>query len=724
MTRPNRLFDWNSLDLHSLDGNVVSTKLRVRILLVLFLSGCTAVFGRAVQLELTGGEEFRAALREAHIETQEVAAPRGRILARDGTVLAEDREVVGLAVHYRYLQRPLDAKWLTSVARRRLTRAERRKVARVREEEESVRREIDESHTRLAALCGVSQGRWQEQLAVIDRRVARIARKLNARRVEQEVRVAADRSMELPGENALSATEKPIELVSHLFATPRGVDKPIVAREQESYHLVAAEVSAAAAQEVSDHAERYPGAKLVRYRRRCYPRGDSAAQLLGYVSVDESSIEESALEKSTNNSAPFEFATRAAAGIESVADELLKPSIGVTRRVFARNGQELSSRVESLPQAGGDIHLSIDPKLQAWTERLLDRGMQRGEAGHGGAVVIMDVQTGKLLTATSSPRFDPNAFSRNDSSAIADVLSRSDAPLLDRCSQMALPPGSVFKPVVAIALLETGQLNAEARFTCQGYLDDEDAWRCAIFRRQGIGHGDVDLAEALAVSCNVFFFHHATELGAPAILDWARKLGFGSPTGSDLPVEAPGNLPEDDAATDPRSKDNLARSIAIGQHEITATPLQVARMMAALANGGRLVTPTLMHSMEPERNGAPQGTLIPMRRSSIAAVRAGQRMAVSDREGTAHDAAWLPTMAIAGKTGTAQSGGDRPDHAWFAGYVPAENPKFAFCVALEHGGDSTAAASIARQVVQKMIELNLIQVDDERSAPQLDKHSR
>ena len=459
--------------------------------------------------------------------------------------------------------------------------------------------------------------------------------------------------------------EKPIELVSHLFATTRGVDKPIVAREQESYHLVAAEVSAATAQEISDHAERYPGAQLVRYRLRCYPRGDSAAQLIGYISVDESAIEVSTFEESTSNSTPFEFTRRAAAGIESVADELLKPSIGVMRRVIARNGQELSSRVESLPEAGGDIHLSIDPKLQAWTERVLDR-----------------------------------------------------------CSQMALPPGSVFKPVVAIALLEAGRLNAEARFTCQGYLDDEDAWRCAIFRRQGIGHGDIDLAEALAVSCNVFFFHHATELGAPAILDWAGKFGFGSSTGSDLPGEASGNLPEDDAATDPRSKDKLARGIAIGQHEITATPLQVVRMMAALANGGRLVTPTLMHSMEPVRNGATQGTLIPMRRSSIAAVQAGLRMAVSDREGTAHDAAWLPTMAIAGKTGTAQSGGDRPDHAWFAGYVPAENPKFAFCAALEHGGDSTAATSIARQVGQKMIELNLIEAGDERSAPQLDKHSR
>src|SRR5205085_11516015 len=137
-----------------------------------------------------------------------------------------------------------------------------------------------------------------------------------------------------------------------------------------------------------DHAERYPGAQLVRYRLRCYPRGDSAAQLIGYISVDESAIEVSTFEESTSNSTPFEFTRRAAAGIESVADELLKPSIGVMRRVIARNGQELSSRVESLPEAGGDIHLSIDPKLQAWTERVLDRGLQRGEAGDGGAVVV------------------------------------------------------------------------------------------------------------------------------------------------------------------------------------------------------------------------------------------------------------------------------------------------------------------------------------------------
>jgi cell division protein FtsI/penicillin-binding protein 2 len=132
-------------------------------------------------------------------------------------------------------------------------------------------------------------------------------------------------------------------------------------------------------------------------------------------------------------------------------------------------------------------------------------------------------------------------------------------------------------------------------------------------------------------------------------------------------------------------------------------------MVATIASGGRVVKPNIFHTetvaTATVRN---DNKSIPIRQSSLAVVQSGLLMAVEDSDGTAHDSAWLPTVQIAGKTGTAQSGGDRPDHAWFAGYVPAQHPQFAFCVALEHGGEASSAAQVARQIVQRIVSLGML----------------
>jgi len=673
----------------------------------LFLAGCSVVFCRALQLELNEGEAFRTALRQTTTEFVEVSAPRGRILAHDGTVLAEEREVVGLAVHYRYLQEPLDAKWLSAKARRRLSRSERRNPERLRQAQFAVQGEVAALHHRLASLCEIAPARWHERQIAIDQRVSRMTKRLNDRAIQKQAQGAVNDQLQR-SQRESSLAETSVELASHLFATQPSASQTIVAREQEAYHLVAPEISAAVAEEIRRNADRYPGAKLVRYTLRCYPHNDSASQLIGYLNVEPSAIDDSRSIETTHR-----FAISAAAGVESSAEEFLKPIEGVWKRIIGRSGQEMAVQSQREPQPGRDVRLTIDPVLQAWSEQLLDRGLVRGEAGDSGAVVVMDINTGQLLTTASAPRFDPNTFARGNPAEIADLLVRADAPLLDRCSQMALPPGSVFKPLVAIALLESGGLDPFARFTCQGFLDSEDAWRCALFRRQGIGHGDVNLAQALAQSCNVYFFHHGSQLGSASTLEWARRFGFGQSTASGIAGEAAGNLPSADSGFDTTSELNIARGIAIGQHEITATPLQVTRMMAAIANGGRLVQPTIIQSVDraSTSNGDPKQS-IAVQQSSLLAVRTGLLMAVDDRDGTAHDAAWLPTVAIAGKTGTAQSGADQPDHAWFAGYVPAERPQFAFCVALEHGGEAASAATIARQVVQKMLSLGMLKARD------------
>ena len=166
---------------------------------------------------------------------------------------------------------------------------------------------------------------------------------------------------------------------------------------------------------------------------------------------------------------------------------------------------------------------------------------------------------------------------------------------------MALPPGSAFKVVTAVALLESASVDPEKAFFCQGYLHQPDRQRCEIYVRQGVGHGDVTLADALGVSCNVYFFHFAGLMGPRPLVAWAERFGFGRPTGVDLPGEAVGTLPSPENIRQLeghawRTADT--QSMAIGQGSLTATPLQMVRMMAAVANGGRLVTPHVVERVK------------------------------------------------------------------------------------------------------------------------------
>jgi penicillin-binding protein 2 len=238
--------------------------------------------------------------------------------------------------------------------------------------------------------------------------------------------------------------------------------------------------------------------------------------------------------------------------------------------------------------------------------------------------------------------------------------------------------------------------------------------------------------DALAKSCNVYFFHFAEQMGPEPLVGWAAKFGIGQATGIDLPDESPGELPVPETIRARqghgwREGDTLA--LAIGQGGLTTTPLQIVRLFAAIANGGRLVTPRLvMRSgmtvaqasslVRPDLPiaGSKRGRLLyvdatpqpieGLHPATLAAIRRGLEQVVADPSGTGHGAVYCESINIAGKTGTAETGGGREDHAWFAGYAPAESPRVAFVVALEHAGSgSEAAGPVAKRLVQKMESL-------------------
>ncbi|MHB8901974.1 MAG: penicillin-binding transpeptidase domain-containing protein, partial [Thermoguttaceae bacterium] len=302
---------------------------------------------------------------------------------------------------------------------------------------------------------------------------------------------------------------------------------------------------------------------------------------------------------------------------------------------------------------------------------------------------------------------------------VAQLLAGPGQPLFNRSVQMAIPPGSVFKVATAVALLEETAVRPQDTVLCRGYLRSPDSLRCALFRQQGRGHGEVTLSDALCASCNVYFFDRAGRLGWAPIANWACKFGFGRPTGIDLPYEAAGGLPS------PRpvpggNIDHAAELPSIGQGEVTATPIQVARMMAAVANGGKLVTPHLVRgyglpladgitgrgegpAVDEEVDATTTQPIAALSPGVLAEIRAGLVRAVTDPSGSAYGGTDSPPLSWAGKTGTAETGVDGQEHAWFAGYAPANDPRIVVVVALERAGNaSESAVPIARRLLGRL----------------------
>jgi len=703
---------------------VVDPRRRLRIGFGLFALGLVAIFARAVQIEVTDGETFRREARQPLRREKSLPGIRGRILARDGTVLAHDRKALAVAVHYRWLEQPADERWLRHTVRGRLTGKERRDPERVAEERARLLAERNGLARRLAAMCDISLQQWERRSRRIQARVERVAESVNRRHRE----TAAEATPERPAPTTWTA--RLARWLSEGLDDSRTAPalEPIVVAEQLDYHVIVEDVPLKVVARIEGDPDRYPGVRLIEQTRRVYPAGPLAAHVLGHLG--HVTAEEMKAEKRAGPSYHADDLI-GRAGLERQYESLLRARRGVAVEWTDHLGRVVSCSREREPGVGRDLVLTIDSRLERDVETLLDAALARREVQGlkperaGGAIVVMDVRDGALLCAASAPRFDPGVFLSGTSSQRAALLSDPGHPLLDRCRQMAIAPGSVMKTVTAAALLESGEADPREPFHCQGYLHDPDRQRCALFVRHGTGHGNVTLTDALAESCNVYFFHHAARLGPDPLVDWFARFGFGMPTGVDLPGAASGTLPmpaniAELEGHDWRSGDTLA--LAVGQGSMTATPLQVARMIAAVANGGRLVTPHVVSRLglplvpgdvaaNDDPIEVPPPRPIPgLDSAGLEVLREALTRVVADPRGTAHATVFTEDISIAGKTGTAETSGDRGPHAWFAGYVPAEEPRYAIVVALEHAGNAgQAAGPVVRRLALSLSRAGLIE---------------
>lgn len=723
-------WDWDAAPAH-----------RLIVLAALFVIPLVVITVRIADLQCRLQPAFTEVFSRTRTERAELPARQGRLLAADGTVLADDVLQYDLLVHYRRLEEPPDPRWLRRKAWERLSRSERRQSARVAAQESLLRQERQAWWRELQRLTGHAEPELRQTARSIQQRVESIWASVDERRHTAESTTVT---------NPVASTQDTAwwetlwqQVQQELTAPPvRNRHEPLVIAEQETAHVLLTDVSRETADEVEAHSERYPGVTIAIRPRRVYPLKTVAPHLLGSRTplrpeeVDPDAEQFLAdLPDDYRAGDPY-----GRSGLERQYEAILHGTRGVRRITYDRHGEELESHIERPAEHGHDLVLTIDLPLQQKAEALLDEALvtpppavNDDEAAPvnapsapppGGCLIAIDVQTGALLTAACAPRYDANLLVNPDAAAWQKLIADPRKPLYPRVTQMALPPGSVFKALTAMALLETGVFQPHDHISCQGYLDHPGQHRCLVFRHYGVGHGETDLSAALARSCNVYFFTGARRAGPQALVNWSQRLGIGQPTGLDLAGEAAGALPSPTRPGEagPRWYPGDTLGLAIGQSSLKVTPLQMARLMAAIANGGYLVTPHLATTSGPtsiETDGStpvrpvfahPEPQPIPgLHPSTLAAIREGLYNVVNDSHGTAFKTVRLKEVAIAGKTGTAEVGGNRPDHAWFAGYAPADNPRVAFAVVVEHGGSgSKVAGPIAREYVKTLLDTGLI----------------
>jgi len=436
---------------------------------------------------------------------------------------------------------------------------------------------------------------------------------------------------------------------------------------------------------------RLPGVHIRVDPVRNYPAANRYCHLLGHIG--EASHDELARDTSLR---PLDFVGRA--GIEAQYESLLRGRDGSEYAEVDARGQEIGPLPEKRPEPeipGRDLVLTIDDRIQRLARTLLAPYARA-------AVVGMETRTGAIICLVSKPDFDPNIFMAPIDPATWDsLISNPSKPFFNRAVTSGYPPGSAMKPVVALGALRQGALTRTTRFQpCTGsYKYGNRNFKCTA------RHGNLDLVGAIAQSCNTYFYQAGLRLGLDSLTAYARAVGLGRVTGIDMPGEKPGNVPSREWLDTRYGKNKWGAgsvlNLAIGQGEVTATPLQMAVLYGAIAGDGRAVRPYLVARVDSAgrtiHTTVPGIHQLPMRQRDIDVVKLGLERVVEWGTGTG---ARIKDIRIAGKTGTAQNP-PKPDHAWFVGYAPSDEPEVVFAVLVENAGHGgVVSAPIAGQLIR------------------------
>jgi penicillin-binding protein 2 len=436
--------------------------------------------------------------------------------------------------------------------------------------------------------------------------------------------------------------------------------------------------------------------------RRYYPQKDLAAHIIGYTgSIGKLPT------GPINFNEPLWEESEGRAGLEKLYNTELTGDPGMKKLLFDENGNKLLEEQVKRPRPGGTLVTSLNLNWQLLAEKTLREGCRRG------AFVVVDVITGEVLVMASRPSFDLNRFIPNISDLEFNAMEADPSqPLFARAFQSAYPPASSYKPIIALAALNNGVVTEESLIDCPAAIS---VGRAVFNNWTAIPEGSIDVKRALARSCNTWFYQIGIKVGPTAFLNLSRRLGFGERTGLPLIGETPGLVPNDEWMLKHEKRrilDGDTANLSIGQGSLLASPLQVAQAMAGIANGGALPRLQLLRQVQDTRGRVIQSP-VPERKNwlgldpkAVEIVHKGMSDVVNSGSGTGQSAG-LSYTKLCGKTGTAQWGPQAKSQrlAWFAGYLPEDNPRYAFAVLYEgRPGETVSGGRMAAPMVRRFFE--------------------
>jgi penicillin-binding protein 2 len=505
---------------------------------------------------------------------------------------------------------------------------------------------------------------------------------------------------------ALSFAREKIDKAAKLIGRPIKISDETILRHYRNRGILPFEiVQNLSRPEYNELKERAPAGMVVRpIYVRTYPNGKVAGQIIGYTGKTGRN-----LDGIIDNHETLWPETEGREGLEQTFNQMLTGKHGEYKLTFDKDGRKTSEKLISPPLPGYNVITTLDLSLQQLAEKALEAKAKRG------AIVIVDPNDGDILALASWPTYDPNLFVPAISAEqFKHLQDDPDIPLLPRAFRSAYPPGSTFKIAVGIAALESGAVRPEDQYECVPAIQIGNL----TFHNWKKGdRGALNFVQALTESCDTWFYQVGIKTGAEPIIDWALKLGFGEKCGIPLRGEMEGRVPNDEYMKATHGRKLLNGDIAnlsIGQGDTQVTPLQMAQAMAIVANGGTVFQTRLVRQVQTIDNEVVSAYQVRAKRTlevssgTLDQLRAGMIDVVNGAGGTAHQAS-LENVEVAGKTGTAQWGPKNKERtaAWFGGFVPADQPQYAFAALYEgdvgskvHGGSAAAPmiADIFKQV--------------------------